>query len=110
MSSDREEEYYQRQQRQFVESDGMHTGSGHSFLNPTTNNLSEEEEGIKCDPYILTESGKILYFTIMSRAHTTILCIKLYHPLGIYIQPNLIISSYSLSIRAPSYKHRNATL
>ena len=59
MNSDREEmeSDYQR-----VETDGMHTGSGHSFLNPTTNNLSEKEEVIKCDPKILTESGKYIIF------------------------------------------------
>jgi len=68
MNSDKEEEeYYQHRQlvesdypmvRRRVETDNMHTGSGHSFLNPTTNNLSEKEEAIKCDPKILTESGK----------------------------------------------------
>ena len=63
MNSDREEEGdHQHQRHELAESDydGMHTGSGHSFLNPTTNNLSEEEEVIKCDPYILTESGKCI--------------------------------------------------
>ena len=67
MNSDREEEGdHQRQlsksDYQRVETDGMHTGSGHSFLNPTTNNLSEEEEVIKCDPSILTESGTYIIF------------------------------------------------
>ena len=66
MNSDKEEEGdHQRRQLmksdyQRVETDGMHTGSGHSFLNPTTNKLSEEEEVIKCDPSILTESGKYI--------------------------------------------------
>ena len=62
MNSNKEEEgdhQHQLAQRR-VETDGIHTGSGHSFLNPTTNNLSEEEEVIKCDPNILTESGKYI--------------------------------------------------
>ena len=68
MNSDKEEEGdHQRRQwesdyQRRAETDGMHTGSGHSFLNPTTNNLSEKEEVIKCDPNILTESGKYIIF------------------------------------------------
>jgi len=93
MNSDREEEYYQRRQlvesKRRVETDGMHTGSGHSFLNPTTNNLSDEEEVTKCDPNILTESGKYIKFAIISSCHVLIRTLN--------IQSNLlIISSFSL--------------